>query len=127
FPGRPRDLTNLWSQWLHCEASLACLPLHPAVAYLFLVRPVAPCLREPSQFLQVASERWTPFAWYLATGRRSAGCNRAIGMDDYPSRRTPRPNETMQRPNRSLGFSLPNWALRTRRYCFDIARAFATA
>jgi len=33
-----KRLTCRWSQWPHFEASPACLPRHPAVAYLFLVR-----------------------------------------------------------------------------------------
>ena len=42
------DLTSRWSQlrkfsragWPHCGATAACLPRHPAVAYLFLARPM---------------------------------------------------------------------------------------
>jgi len=46
--GIQRALTNRWSQlrkdsragWSHREISLGCLPRHPAVAYLFFVRPL---------------------------------------------------------------------------------------
>ena len=76
--------------------------------------------------LQVASERrWTPFAWYLRHGEDLRVATAQLVWTIIP--RGGRQRQPDDAATESPRFSLANWARYTRRYCFDIARAFAAA